>query len=143
MVAAFGSGGDCLSASRIIEHRQRVDVWSLGRLPDSGLLSVRMEPVGGQPGPDAPRDSFGSFTIPITWDRPMLRCRRPWFQCQCTRRCRFLYLPEFRCARCLRLDWASRHSSVRDALTGLVSLNRDLERRARSERWKRKLLKSG
>jgi hypothetical protein len=115
----------------------------------------------------------------------MDRCLRPWFQCQCGRRCRFLYAPEWRCRYCSGLTYLSQHQTggpVRVAylrrragldprpftpipkkqrrhlryhrlvaqieaaeaqlIARFASISRDLERRAKSERWRRRL-KSG
>lgn len=55
-------------------------------------------------------------------------CGRPWLACPaCGRRCRYLFLPEIACRKCLRLDWACRH------------LHRSTPGVHRIARWRRQL----
>ena len=50
--------------------------------------------------------SVNGVSIEVTWTDGKLA----WLLCpRCSRRCRFLYLGELECQRCLHLDWSSRH----------------------------------
>jgi hypothetical protein len=106
------------SPAKLTEARPRIDIWAaqkagslapgavtrldgqgtdrgyLRALPDGRILAT----IGGV-----------ETLIPVTTDQPMPLCARLWFQCSgCVGRCRYLYLPELRCARCLGLQAACR-----------------------------------
>jgi hypothetical protein len=54
--------------------------------------------------------TLGGNPIPIVWDEPMPGVGRPWLECpRCGKRRRHIFLDEFACRKCLRLDYASRH----------------------------------
>ena len=111
--------GKPFPSSRIVELRARIDVWELqrsrGLIPGAEtVISANGERVAQLRTLSANRimvtTDRGETAILLTWDQPMHRCPRFWFQCpSCQKRCRHIYLPELQCRLCLALEHRCRH----------------------------------
>ena len=67
----------------------------------------------------------GETAIQLTWDEPMNRSPRLWWQCpSCRKRCRHLYLPELQCRRCLALEHSVQQCSQRSNIARIAWLKR-------------------
>jgi len=71
----------------------------------------------------APNILINGNRVMVVWDEQA----RPWFECQCGRRCKHLYPDALACRTCCGLDYASRH------------LHRSVPGVHRVMRWRRQL----
>jgi len=111
--------GRVFPSLRLVERRARIDCWALQRAgaltPGAeAVITVNGERVAQLRALSGDRIiatiDGGETAIPLTWDMPMHRCPRLWFQCpSCHKRCRHVYLPELRCRRCLALEYSVQH----------------------------------
>jgi hypothetical protein len=96
-------------ADHFVENRSRLDVFQLRRI---GALTegVTTEVLWREKRYHLARQGadllVDGIRILVTWTD--WEC--PWFTCPaCARRCKHLYLGEFLCRTCCRIDYASRH----------------------------------
>jgi hypothetical protein len=117
MAGAFGLLSDNhpshFPSDRLVENLPRLDIWMLlqsGALTEGAVTELKWGEKGYWLAKRGPNLLVDGNPIVIAWDEPMPGVERPWFQCQCGRRVRHLYLRDpIGCRSCLKLDYSSRH----------------------------------
>jgi len=111
---------------RLIENRARLDAHKLNRIGAFAEGTITRLAWGEKTyhlARHAPNISINGNRVMVVWDEQA----RPWFECQCDRRCKHLYLDALACRTCCGLDYASRH------------LHRSVPGVHRVMRWRRQL----
>ena len=130
MSGAFGLLGDPhpshFPLDRLVENRARLDAHKLNRIGAFAEGTITRLAWGQKTyhlARHAPNILINGNRVMVVWDEQA----RPWFECQCGRRCKHLYLDALACRTCCGLDYASRH------------LHRSVPGVHRVMRWRRQL----
>jgi len=115
MVACFGLIQDPhpshFPLDHLVENRGRIDAFELNRIGafvEGAVTELRWGRKSYQLARQSPDLLVNGIRVPTVWTDWAV----PWFLCPgCSRRCRHLYVPEFTCRICCRLDYSSRHVS--------------------------------
>jgi hypothetical protein len=102
---AWDAGASCAPAPQPCESM-------IPRRPPGGTNRARGRSprAAGEPLPRARGRGFSKRApCGARLDEPMPRVGRVWWQCRCGRRCRYIYVPELRCQKCLGLQHACLH----------------------------------
>ena len=95
----------------LVENRGRIDAFELNRIGafvEGAVTELRWGRKPYQLARHSPDLLVNGIRVPTVWTDWAV----PWFLCPgCSRRCRHLYVPEFTCRICCRLDYSSRHVS--------------------------------
>ena len=109
--------------SRLVERRVRLDCWEIqrsrGLVPGAETVisanGKRVAQLRSASDRIMVTTNAGETAIQLTWDEPMNRSPRLWWQCpSCRKRCRHLYLPELQAA--VAWLWSIQSSTARNGV---------------------------